>query len=152
MRKTAETESLSWQDNGIENKLFVNNELVNEPVEVNIWYSNNPFSPDKNMEGSMNTNIYKPFDSSWMYDGEGLVLIKDVILTRDINCKLSEGTVYFYLDLFSISGGVLKINDGVTIVSDTNGLENTFVVSTTGKTVNVDANENGTYSYRVDGE
>lgn len=147
-----EAESLSWQDNGIENKLFVNNELVNEPVEANIWYSNNPFSPDKNVEGSMNTNIYKPFDSKWMYNGEGLVLIKDVILTRDIVCELSTGTVYFYFDSFSISGGVLKIKDGVTIVSDKNGLENTFVVSDTGKTVYVDENENGTYSYRVDGE
>lgn len=132
-------------DNGNGNKIIINGELIHESPEANCWYSNGPFNNQKT--GGRVTNLLLPFDGKWLANGEGIILEKSIELSGDITCQMTSGTFYFYLGNYTLTGGSIIIESGVTVISDKEGLT-VFKASEAGQEIACVA-ENGTYKYSV---
>lgn len=91
----------------------------------------------------MTTNFETPFIQGWMDNGEGIILDKNIVLENDIYCKLTSGTFYLYFNGKTITGGTIVLEKGVTVISDTDGMEAVF----SGGSIEVTDNGNGTFSY-----
>ena len=132
-----------FYDDGENNNLYIDGEKINRTKEKNCWYSNGPFTPDRSAENSMTTNFETPFIQGWMDNGEGIILDKNIVLENDIYCKLTSGTFYLYFNGKTITGGTIVLEKGVTVISDTDGMETVF----SGGSIEVTDNGNGTFSY-----
>ena len=133
------------KDNG--SKVYNDDVLVYEGVEPQVWYSNGPFASDKTTSGSMNTTLKKPFDEYWMANGEGVILLADVIMNSNATCSMKEGSFYLYLDGHNVTGGKIIIKNAVSVISDTSGISSILGCSTNGYTIVETNNGNGTYTY-----
>lgn len=91
----------------------------------------------------MTTNFETPFIQGWMDNGEGIILDKNIVLENDIYCKLTSSTFYLYFNGKTITGGTIVLEKGVTVISDTDGMETVF----SGGSIEVTDNGNGTFSY-----
>ena len=92
--------------------------------ELNAWYSNGAFNTTKT--GGMYITLDIPFNNGWMDNGEGIILINDVVLDADINCSVSSGTIYLYFDGHTVTGGKVILPAGVSVVSDTADMATVF--------------------------
>lgn len=96
----------------------------------------------------MITNLASPFNGGWMADGEGIILEKDIVLTKNITCQMTSGSFYFYLDNHTLTGGSIIINEDVSVISDTANLC-IFKSATEGMEITSTNNHDGTYTYHV---
>ena len=129
--------------------IVVDNENGSSTISVDdsefVWYSNGSFTTDKSSANSMYTVFKTPFVEKWMFDGEGIMLVKNITLKDDVVCELESGKFYFYFDEYSVSGGKLILNDSIEVVTDTSGMSSVFG----GGTIEEIDNQNGTYTYRI---
>lgn len=134
-------------DTGNYNKIFINGELIYESPVPDCWYSNGNFLNNKET-GGMYTNILLPFNGGWLDDNEGIILTNDIDLDGNIDCQMTSGSFYFYLDTHSITGGSIIIKEGVSVICDKEGLS-LFKPSDDSKIVTSSSNGNGTFTYSV---
>lgn len=133
-------------DTGIGNKIIINGELIYESPEANCWYSNGNFEDNKE-SGGMFTNLLLPFTGKWLKNQEGIILKKSIELKDDITCEMTNGTFYFYVGEYELTGGSIILKDNVSVICDKK--VKSLFKTTEGNTISEEVLGNNTFKYSV---